>query len=152
MVFEKISESLFADLWDIAQPKEEDIFPGVKPKLAHYTTSQTLDAIMSGRELWMSHPRLMNDIEELELGLRAGEKVIAGSARLQKVCGSQKEHAAFVRAYYRHADAARMDPSQFSYISCFCCHGPDDNDGLLSMWRAYGATAGVRLSSLTQQR
>ncbi|MBO9780860.1 hypothetical protein J7371_18515, partial [Xanthomonas phaseoli pv. dieffenbachiae] len=56
-------DGLWSDL------KEDEHFPSKRPLLAHYTSLSTMESIFRGEEIWMSHPFLMNDDEELKEGL-----------------------------------------------------------------------------------
>jgi len=57
----------FLPLW--ADLKEEDQFYVRKPLLAHYTSMRVLETIIRTKEVWLSNPLFMNDIEEVRFGL-----------------------------------------------------------------------------------
>ena len=52
---------MFQPLWADLRP--EDAFAVKKPLLAHYTTIQTLEKILSSSEVWFSNPLFMNDLD-----------------------------------------------------------------------------------------
>jgi hypothetical protein len=54
---------LFADL------RPENAFPNKRPLLAHYTTIQALEKILTNNELWFSNPLFMNDMKAVRFGV-----------------------------------------------------------------------------------
>ena len=81
----------------------------------------------------------MNDLEEVRFGILEGSKVAMESEEIAKAC----ETAERVQ-YFRHCFAhyfGEFDTQHLvnTYVFCMSEHGNDDNDGLLSMWRGYGA-------------
>lgn len=137
-------DELRNELWDLiwGDIKAEDEFPAITPLLAHYTSASTLDAVFKSRQLWLSHPMLMNDLEELQWGINAGIRVLQSHKGVEEACGSPD---AFTRlnTYFAEFVSADGEGDAYSiFVSCFCECDIDDNDGLLSMWRAYGANGG----------
>lgn len=132
------------ELWELfwSDIKAEDEFPARTPLLAHYTSASTLDAIFSSRQLWLSHPMLMNDIEELQWGIRAGSRVLESHKRIKKACGSQDSFDLLKQYFSEFVTAEGVSDAYSIFAACFCEHDADDMDGLLSMWRAYGANGG----------
>jgi hypothetical protein len=63
----KLFEPLYSDI------KPETQFAHKKPFLAHYTTIQTIEKIISSKELWFSNPLYMNDLEEVSGDAERGE-------------------------------------------------------------------------------
>ena len=128
---EEIWTALIADL------DETNTWPARQPLLAHYTNISTLELIIKNNELWMANPLMMNDSEELRFGMNEGLRSIFDHATLRdSPAGSTADR--FVDMYERahsHFDAGALD----NYLTCFCEHDPSDNDGILSMWRGYGA-------------
>lgn len=87
----------------------------------------------------MSHPFLMNDDEELRWGIVEGVKRVSSSQVLAASFGSEVHFAAFLNAVEEEMDLDGRTNSFDTYVACFCKHDVGDADGLLSMWRAYGA-------------
>src|SRR5262249_41484538 len=65
---------LFQPLWADLRPEDE--FYRKKPLLAHYTTIQTLEKILTNNELWFSNPLFMNDYEEVRFGVFEGNSLV----------------------------------------------------------------------------
>lgn len=125
--------SLFMDLDDFQYLLNE------KPLLAHYPSIPVLEKILRDDEMWFSNPLFMNDLEEMRFGMHQG--VIQFDqlrADVAKAAGSPERFNAIESAfmgYYRQFETAHaLDV----YVFCLSEHRPEDNDGLLSMWRAYG--------------
>ncbi len=127
-------------LWcDLDQSK---LYPYQRPVLAHYTSVATLEKIMVHEELWLSHPLLMNDDQEMKWGLIEGHRHFISHEGLKRACGSPERILTLIQAFEEaHNDFASTHAYDV-YVACFCTHDPDDDDGLLSMWRAYGANGG----------
>ncbi|MGY4891715.1 UNVERIFIED_CONTAM: DUF2971 domain-containing protein [Xanthomonas axonopodis] len=134
--FEACVDGLWSDL------SEDEHFPSKRPLLAHYTSLSTMESIFRGEEIWMSHPFLMNDDEELKWGIVEGVKRIRTNDSLASQFGSVSNYAAFLEAVESARDNEGSTNALDTYVACFCQHQKDDKDGLLSMWRAYGADGG----------
>jgi len=129
--------ALFAPLYD--DLRRENAFDFKKPLLAHYTTVQTLEKILTSNELWFSNPLFMNDLEEVRFGILQGNALAMESQEILKACNSA-ERGQYFRHYFNHY-FSRFDMEHLidTYVFCMSEHEPSDNDGLLSMWRGYGA-------------
>lgn len=127
-------------LWSDLRPDEQ--FPSERPLLAHYTSLSTMESIFRAEEIWMSHPFLMNDEEELKWGIIEGVNRIRTNESLASAFGSASNYAAFLEAVEIAKDKEGSSNALDTYVACFCRHEKDDKDGLLSMWRAYGADGG----------
>jgi len=114
-------------------------YPAVRPKLAHYTTLQTLESILTGGQLWLSNPLYMNDHQEMRAGLNLGARLFYESAELKSSCKSVENHlyltSAFSELFEKFSNTYALD----TYIACFSLHDATVPDGRLSMWRAYSA-------------
>lgn len=132
-----LSESLMTTLW--ADLEENGDFPKRRPLLAHYTSVATLEKIVSTDQVWLSNPLYMNDLEELRYGMNAGADEFRSSLHLAEVCQSSEKHAFLIKKF--DDLLANFDSNHVldTYIMCLCEHTPGRNDGLLSMWRGYGA-------------
>lgn len=129
-----------AEIW--LDEDESTIFPAEKPFLAHYTSMQNLESICKGAEIWLSHPYQMNDHQELAWAISEGMRRVTSDARIRSVLGPAV-HPDFIGMLevIRDVDSTSVDSD--TYIGCFCRHAdPSDRDGVLSMWRAYGANGG----------
>lgn len=133
---EIIAHEIWGDL------DEERSFPQTRPLLAHYTSIQNVENILRGKELWLSNPLLMNDLEELKFGVLEGAKLFRESTSLIKACEASCSHAALIAKFDEYVTALDTRDALDIYIFCFSLHTPNDNDGRLSMWRGYGNNGG----------
>jgi hypothetical protein len=127
---------LFSTLWDDLRSSPE--FSEAKPLLAHYTSIPVLEAIVRNKELWLSNPLYMNDLEEVRFGISEGVTAFVSSEKLEAACETKERLASIRRSfdyYYRKFDQERVVDT---FVFCTSEHERDDNDGLLSMWRGYG--------------
>jgi Protein of unknown function (DUF2971) len=141
-------DSLTDQMWDLLwnEPEEADDYPGYRPLLAHYTSAFTAEAILKGKQFWLSHPILMNDVEELRWGIHAAERILLGHKGIEAACGTPERFECFVNSFQQYIDSYGLGHARSIFIACFSRHESDDHDGLLSMWRAYGSNGeGVAL-------
>jgi hypothetical protein len=129
--------ALFQPLYGDSHP--ENAFHIKKPLLAHYTTIQSLEKILMTNEVWFSNPLFMNDLEEVRFGIIQGNTLVMQSEEIAKACRTTER-----AAYFRHSFAhyfGEFDTHHVlnTYVFCMSEQDRDDNDGLLSMWRGYGA-------------
>lgn len=134
---EKCTNDLWSDL------SQDDLFPFSRPMLAHYTSVETLAKIMINNELWLSHPLLMNDDQEMKWGFVEGQTQFRNHSGLRQACDSASlDYNVLAQAFEKEFDEFATTHAYDIYITCFCKHDPDDTDGLLSMWRGYGSNGG----------
>lgn len=105
------------------------------PKLAHYTTITALEGIMRTKQIWFSNPLFMNDIEELRFGLQEGVRLFFNNDAINEACGSKERFNKLAHTFSYFAEMREYDLDV--YVLCLSEHDGND-DGLLSMWRAYG--------------
>jgi len=125
-----------AKLW--ADFQEESSFPSSRPLLAHYTSIQTFEQIVTKEQFWFSNPLFMNDLEELQFGMREGARELHQNEAIRKACGTPEKHKKLLQSFddlFNDFDSKHV---LNTYILCFSEHNANDNDGLLSMWRGYG--------------
>ena len=75
---EKLNAAFLALYSDIL---ERDQFHEAKPLLAHYTSIQNVEAIITSNEFLLSNPLLMNDYEEVRFGLIEGDRIFRSRLR-----------------------------------------------------------------------
>jgi hypothetical protein len=64
--------ALYADLTNLADIKAPD-----RPlHLAHYTSLEVLEKVMTNDEVWFSNPLLMNDYQEVRFGLSEAARIV----------------------------------------------------------------------------
>lgn len=117
-------------------------FPEKRPILAHYTSVQTVESILKNDELWLSHPMLMNDHQEMGWALNEGRISLITHDRMEESCGDETRYQELMEAFEYHYWKFTNQDFHNVFVSCFCTHEADNKDGLLSMWRAYGANGG----------
>lgn len=108
------------------------------PLLAHDTSLENLENILSNNQFWLSNPLYMNDLEEVRFGVVNGANLVHSNDRLRAVFLSDTRRAVF---YYAFSDCfTHYDREQVLdlYVMCFSEHDAKDSDGRLSMWRGYG--------------
>ncbi|MDX0157874.1 DUF2971 domain-containing protein [Sinorhizobium meliloti] len=116
-----------------------------KARFVHYTSADTATRIIQGEEVWLRKSTCMNDFMEIEHGFEC----------LQHAYREQKERfkGIFEGMF---PDFCQKIESRFNawlpilrngtYIACISEHDErEDRIGRLSMWRAYGGSAGVAL-------
>lgn len=114
-------------------------------RFVHYTSADTALRIIQGEEVWMRKSTCMNDFSEIEYGLDCLVQAYnISKERFEAVYdgmfpGISKDLADRFNSWI---PIFRND----TYISCISEHDPkEDRIGRLSMWRAYGGSAGVAI-------
>jgi hypothetical protein len=129
--------ALFSELYDDIE-KQSD-FATDRPFLAHYTSVQTLDSILRTRQIWLSNPLLMNDRSEVAYGRQSGIQLFALSEEVKQACKTTARWDRLSSALLHYMNYYDDQHILDTYVLCLSQHEPGDTDGLLSMWRAYGA-------------
>lgn len=133
------NEVLRQRLWSDVE-ENVSAYPHVRPKLAHYTSLQVLESILKNDELWLSHPLLMNDTDEMRWGIIEGQKEFTKHQGLAEACRTKERYQTLQAGFDENLVNYLHSHSRNVYVACFCVHEKEDEeDGLLSMWRAYGA-------------
>jgi hypothetical protein len=142
--------NLFAPLYSDLKP--ERTFAIRRPLLAHYTSVQTLEKILLTNEVWFSNPLFMNDIEEVRFGVLQGISLVLNNEGIVEACKTKERFAKFRKYFTSYTDSFINEHSLDIYVFCLSEHHMDDDDGLLSMWRGYGADgSGVAIVFNTQK-
>jgi hypothetical protein len=130
-------EPMYAQFVDLVQmPK--------KPLLSHYTSLDSLEKITKSEEIWFSNPLFMNDLQEVRFGIVEAHNIFMHEFNEESFVNeigpdrALSIRNAFGACYYQFEN----DHVFSLYVFCLSEHGPDDKDGLLSMWRGYGANGG----------
>jgi DUF2971 family protein len=109
-----------------------------RPLLAHYTSVQSAELILKSEELWLSNPLFMNDLEELRFGIYEGARLFPQFAL--SAAGGRGDRAGRIVQLFNHYLGHWQENSAFdTYVFCLSEHDPRNTDGILSMWRGYGA-------------
>ncbi|KVS40155.1 DUF2971 domain-containing protein [Burkholderia ubonensis] len=81
----------------------------------------------------------MNDLEELRFGMLIGRERFRSHVGLRNMLSARQHYDAFRNLLENQFDGFARVGAFDVYVACFAEHQPDDRDGLLSMWRGYGA-------------
>ncbi len=126
--------------------KEEDDFFNKKPLLAHYTSLDVLEKILTTEEIWFSNPLFMNDLEEVRFGVLHGARATKENEIIRSALQTEARHKTFTEAFDHFIAYFEREHLLDTYVFCLSEHAPEDKDGLLSMWRGYGGNGkGVAL-------
>lgn len=133
-----------AAIWKLLEPLDSDILDEEqffirKPHLAHYTSLDVLEKILKTDEVWFSNPLFMNDLEEVRFGVLQGANAINRSEIIRKALGTDARNKMFAEAFDHYINYFEQNHLLDTYVFCLSEHDPENKDGLLSMWRAYGA-------------
>ena len=128
---------LFDSIWD--DVSEGTPPPDKWPLLAHYTSIKNLESILRSEEIWFSHPRSMNDSSEQRFGFEKFGSIINYDYDLEQSFPSVAMFSIFLTMFNSYCRL--LDNGYFDNFYCFCLseHNLNNEDGLLSMWRGYGA-------------
>jgi len=132
-----ISQAFKNALW--GDFEEDSDFPAKRPLLAHYTSVATLEKIVSTDQVWLSNPLYMNDLEEMHFAMNAGAEGFRTSPYLSAACDSSRRHTFLVKKFDELFSNFDRNHALDTYVMCLSEHSPGRDDGLLSMWRGYGA-------------
>ncbi len=109
------------------------------PLLAHYTSVDALEKIIQSKEVWLSNPLNMNDYEEMRFGIGLGYQAFIQNKNIVNACGTRARHSLLKDYFSAHFNTLDREYAPNTYVLCFSEQTKDDYDGLLSMWRGYGA-------------
>jgi len=130
-------EQIRSVMWDDLDAEND--FPAQRPLLAHYTSVAVLDGMMGSNEIWFSNPLYMNDLEELRFGMIEGAKAFRASQELKAAFQKESSFDSMMGHFNNLFEAFETKHAFDTYIMCLAKHAPENNDGLLSMWRGYGS-------------
>ena len=137
MTAESVGEQIHSVLWSGAF--SEQGFPENRPLMAHYTTVSTLESIVKSSEVWFSNPLYMNDWEELRWAMNSGAETFRTHSELREACETPEKHAVMLEAFNALFEDFDSNHVLDTYLICMSRHEAADCDGVLSMWRGYGA-------------
>nr|VFJ45626.1 MAG: Protein of unknown function (DUF2971) [Candidatus Kentron sp. FM]VFJ65105.1 MAG: Protein of unknown function (DUF2971) [Candidatus Kentron sp. FM]VFK11972.1 MAG: Protein of unknown function (DUF2971) [Candidatus Kentron sp. FM] len=133
----EIFRAFFSLYDDISEAEQFDV---EKPLLAHYTSLDTLENILKTNEVWFSNPLFMNDLEEVKFGVSQGVDIVLRSKEISDACGATPRARIFNRYFDQYFKTFENEQAFDTYVFCLSEHDKDDHDGMLSMWRGYGAS------------
>ncbi len=104
-----------------------------KHSLAHYTSLTALKSILETKQIWLSSPLLMNDTHEVTRFLDTASEFLLALMRTDP--NNDVLLKEFIGAAHKHISEFKDKKILDSFI--FCLSEWDDDEGKLSMWRAY---------------
>jgi hypothetical protein len=138
-------QKLFRIFHPLASGKEADIREK-RTRFVYYTSAEVATQIIRKREIWMRKSSCMNDYSEMHHGwecLIASWNGIEGN-RLHSVLNSN--FPGLFQELEKDVNGLNQFIRFHTYLTCVSEHkDSEDQLGRLSMWRAYGANAGVAL-------
>jgi len=114
-------------------------FPKARPLLAHYTTVSAFESIIRNEEIWFSSPLNMNDYEEMRFVVFESMRIFRNSVDIRDACGNSARYSILTDAMERQFNLLDYDHVSGIYVFCMTEHESGLDDGILSMWRGYGA-------------
>jgi len=117
------------------------------PLLAHYTSIEVAEKILMENTIWLSNPLFMNDLEEIRFIILNGTQILQGSSEIKAACGNGDRYKTFRTHFDNLVNQFSNEHAVDTYIFCLSEYDEaSEKDGLLSMWRGYGANGnGVAL-------
>lgn len=117
-----------------------------KLRFVYYTNAETAYRLIANKEIWMRSTSTMNDYSEVEHGfecLNAAYNSEAGNAFTSAI---NNHFPGLANEVVDHFNRWLPVIRNQTYIACLSEHPEDeDQNGRLSMWRAYGGRAGVAI-------
>lgn len=115
-------------------------------RLIHYTTAKVASLIFTNQEIWMQDTRTMNDYSEIDHGICCLERVLESPAGV-RFCALIDKHANELHLQsVREIKQWLPEIRNGTHLFCASALSPlEDQNGRLSMWRAYGRETGVAL-------
>ena len=115
-------------------------------RFAYYTTASTALQVIRHREIWMRNTMVMNDFSEVDHGVACVVEAYCGDPGVALKQLLEAEYPDICQEIENLFDSWVPSFRQDTFVTCFSEHSRDDDHyGRLSMWRAYGGTAGVAL-------
>lgn len=105
---------------------------------AHYTSAENVLNIINGQKLWLRSAAVMNDYSEITHGRACVDYMLDDDVGARFRAAIDAAHPGLwsdiEKVYRKNPDALLKQV----YITSLCEHELMDEDGVLSMWRAYG--------------
>jgi Protein of unknown function (DUF2971) len=129
--------SRYDHLWALVSSHE--ILKLNPPLLAHYTSVSVMESILKTGEIWFSNPLFMNDLQEIRFGLTEGFAIFSDPSILDKAANTDTRRLLLQHAFSYFHEQFVNNRVIDTYVFCLSEHSKDNDDGILSMWRGYGA-------------
>ena len=113
-------------------------------RFAYYTTADTAMKIIENKEIWLRNATVMNDFSEIAYGLELMKRALSGSSGDTFSTAANDVYPGVMDKVLPQLSQLEHHWRIETYISCLSLHEPsEDQNGRLSMWRAYGDVAVV---------
>ncbi|WP_092307339.1 DUF2971 domain-containing protein [Brevundimonas viscosa] len=140
-----IDEQLAGLFFPYATKKQNDVRSG-KTRFVHYTTAEAAVRIIQNREVWMRRTTTMNDYMEVEYGFECLNAAYKSEAATKMKTALDEEFPGTCDELEKRFNLWLPAFRGETYVTCISEHDTNEDDiGRLSMWRAYGSTAGVAI-------
>lgn len=139
-LMERIAQIFFPYAWKVRKKACDN-----KTRFAHYTSAESAMSMLHFQEVWMRKSSSMNDFMEVQHGLQCVRNSYNGN-------NAGKKFKDVMNGMFEGITDEIEKPFNDwtphfltnTYFTCVSEHyDSEDNFGRLSMWRAYGDTAGV---------
>jgi len=135
----QLIEPLYNEFTNLALAKQAD-----RPlHLAHYTSLEVLEKVMTNNEVWFSNPPLMNDHQEVRFGLSEAGRIIVlfkNDRDVLYILKAEENVDKVVKAFFNALQSFDVNHLFDVYVFCLSEYSFESHpDGKLSMWRGYGA-------------
>ena len=113
-----------------------------KKRFVYYTSADTAMKVIRNQELWFRNATVMNDYSEISYGLGLIRAVFSGQEGERFRTAVEDIFSGTIEKAEELLTGWERDWEFETYIACVSVHNPEeDQQGRLSMWRAYGDTA-----------
>ena len=133
------------DILEIFRPNQQSLIErelSEGNKFAYYTTASTAKKILKNKAVWLRNALIMNDYLEISYGLGLFQKALSTSSGKKFADALNACSPNLYRKAINWCEEWHTNLLVDTYITCFSLHYPsEDDNGRLSMWRAYGNVA-----------
>ena len=113
-------------------------------RFAYYTTANTAMKIIENEEVWLRNATVMNDFSEIAYGLELMRRALSGPSGDSFGKAANHIFPGVMDKIFPQLSQLELHWRIETYIACLSLHEPsEDQNGRLSMWRAYGDVAVV---------
>jgi hypothetical protein len=115
-------------------------------RFVYYTTAETATKILKSKQFWMRNTTVMNDYMEVDHGFNCLHPAYNGPLGARFRAALDGCFPGVEGALLQHFNGWLATIRSDTYLTCLSEHDDtEDENGRLSMWRAYGGRAGVAL-------
>jgi hypothetical protein len=138
-------DKMLSVFFPYALQKMQEVGAGEGTQFAYYTTAKVAMSILTKKEFWMRNANAMNDYMEVKYGLECLSQVSTTNAYGTFKSALNSAHPNLSDELDTHFGSWVPSILSDTYVTSLSAHTPSDNNGRLSMWRAYGGKTGVAI-------